>query len=516
MQPEHVLTAVLDSGTLPTLSTVASKLVSISSREETTMADIASLVAMDISLSTKVLKVVNSAFYNFPQQVSTIQQAVSILGTNAVRSLVLSFSFLSIEATNRKDTFHYRKFWEKSLAAGVSARLIMEKLKQKELEEGFIAGLLQNVGELILARAFPNEYGQVLLQSEENDNSRMALERDLIGADHCHIGAEVFKHWGFPEILWVPLCYHHDPRAFTGKDNKQQLFCKVVFLSGLLSDIFYSKKPQDLIKSFRLRAKALVHLSEKDVDDIYERVHIEVEKAASYFGLEIDNTKSIAEILQRANVELSVLNLSYEQVNRELVEAKIGLENLAKELEEKNRVLQQLVNIDGLTEVYNHRYFQEILSKELSRAVRNERPLCLILADIDHFKKFNDTFGHQVGDHILKQFCQVVKDDLREHDLLARYGGEEFALILPETDLEQGMLVADRIRAKVAEHSFEDEDQSYRVTVSMGISALQPGGEAIKKSQLIGEADEALLSAKKKGRNQVAEFTAKKKWFKRT
>ena len=515
MQPEDVLTTVLQSGTLPTLSTVASKLVSISSREETTMADIANLVAMDISLSTKVLKVVNSAFYNFPQQVSTIQQAVSILGTNAVRSLVLSFSFLSIEATGRKDAFNYRKFWEKSLAAGVSARLIMEKLKQKELEEAFIAGLLQNAGELILARAFPDEYGQVLMRSEETENSRLALEQELIGADHCFIGAEVFKHWGFPEVLSTPLLCHHDPRSFTGNDAKLQLFCKIVFLSGMLSDIFYSNKPQDLIKSFRLRAKALVHLSERDVDDIYERVHIEVEKAASYFGLEIDNTKSIAEILQRANVELSVLNLSYEQVNRELVEAKIGLENLAKELEEKNRILEKLVNIDGLTEVYNHRYFQEVLSRELSRSLRNGRPLCLILADIDHFKKFNDTFGHQVGDHILKQFCQVVKAELREHDLLARYGGEEFALILPETDLEQGMEVAERVRAKVAEHSFEDEDQSYHVTVSMGVAALPAGGESVKKSQLIGDADEALLAAKRKGRNQVSEFSAKKKWFKR-
>ena len=111
MDKNELLLAVLGSDELPTLPTVASKLISLTSKEETTLSDIADLVSQDISLSSKILKVSNSAFYSFPQQIGSIKQAVSILGTNAVRSLVLSFSFLTMKAGKKKGHFDFEKFW---------------------------------------------------------------------------------------------------------------------------------------------------------------------------------------------------------------------------------------------------------------------------------------------------------------------------------------------------------------------------------------------------------------------
>ena len=114
MKKEEILKKVISSTELPTLPNVASKLITMTAREDTTLADIAALVSQDVSLSAKILKVANSAFYSFPQQISSIKQAVSILGTNAVRSLVLSFSFLTMKRGKLKTTFNFERFWERN------------------------------------------------------------------------------------------------------------------------------------------------------------------------------------------------------------------------------------------------------------------------------------------------------------------------------------------------------------------------------------------------------------------
>ena len=231
--------------------------------------------------------------------------------------------------------------------------------------------------------------------------------------------------------------------------------------------------------------------------------------------MKISDTKPIQRILQEANIRLSILNLDYEQMNKELVEAKASLEILMKELQEKNATLKTLADMDGLTGVYNNRFFQNALDRELSRSTRNKAYLSIILIDIDHFKKFNDTYGHLVGDFVLTEFSSVLGGNLREYDTLARYGGEEFVVILPETGLEDGLIVAEKLRAAVDAAVLRDASKEYRVTASFGVSCFNPLAEQpYKKTELIKLADEGLYEAKDNGRNQVAVAGMKKKWFK--
>lgn len=206
--------------------------------------------------------------------------------------------------------------------------------------------------------------------------------------------------------------------------------------------------------------------------------------------------------------------MSYEQMNRELVQAKIQLEKLTSELEEKNTYLEGIANLDGLTEIYNHRYFQEFLDKEISRSIRRETELSLVLADIDSFKKFNDFYGHQAGDYVLKEVASLCTGLIREYDLMARYGGEEFVFVLPETTKDEAVIVAEKIRAEVEQHSFVFDDENYQVTISFGVASFELDGKPLmKKSELIERADKALYSAKKKGRNRVEPFVEKSGWF---
>lgn len=515
MNENKLLQQILESDELPTLPTVASKLITLTSREDTTLADIGELVSQDISLSAKILKVSNSAFYSFPQKIGSIQQAVSILGMNAVRSLVLSFSFLTMKAGKIKSRFNFEKFWEKSLASAVTAKLILENVKGAETEEVFVSGLLQNLGELILARSFPKQYEEVIQLIEDDQYDTFTAEETIFGLNHTQVGFEVAKSWGFPEVLLTPLKYHHHPDGYAGKDATIRSTISAVYLSDLLTNILFSDKPEVYHRQFRKEGAKLLGLTAEDIEVILEQVHIKVKEAGAYFDLKIKSTKSIQEILQEANIRLSLINLDYEQMNKQLILAKIHLENLTKELEEKNKILDNLANLDGLTGVYNHRYFQNVLEQECNRAIRNNSSLSILLVDIDHFKKVNDTYGHQVGDFVLSEFSKTILKNIRQYDVLARYGGEEFVVVLPETNSNEACIVAEKLRSTIETSSFDDNHEKYQVTASFGVSSSTPGTEDdFNKTTLINQADQALYEAKEKGRNRVVSFTPKKKWYK--
>jgi two-component system cell cycle response regulator len=513
MQPQDVLKTILSSDALPTLPTVASKLVSMISHEETAIGDIADVISKDMSLAAKLLKVANSSFYSFATKIGSINQAVSAMGTNAVRSLVLSFSFLNIKRSNRADIFDYDRFWEKSLAAAVAAKLIAAPFQKIEAEEIFIAGLLQNIGEMLIARAYPKQYREVLAEFEKDPSCLVDSELALVGADHTFIGYAVTRHWNFPPFLLEPIRFHHRPEDYTGNDPRLALAIKAVHLADMLVNILYAPRPAMFHAQFREKCQTMIGLDVQSIDRILETVHTDIGRIAEDFGLKIENPKAIEEILQEANIALGLMNLNYEQVNKALVQAKLELQQLNLELEEKNRRLEKLAHLDGLTEVYNHRYFQNFLEKEISRANRNERNISLIMIDVDHFKMFNDENGHQEGDLVLKELCRLIQANLREYDLLARYGGEEFVVVLPETEKQAAETVAEKLRLIINENRFAGEQKNYHVTVSMGVAGIRPAHDPFRRDELIGFADKALYTSKRQGRNRVTVHEPKKKWF---
>jgi diguanylate cyclase (GGDEF)-like protein len=170
---------------------------------------------------------------------------------------------------------------------------------------------------------------------------------------------------------------------------------------------------------------------------------------------------------------------------------------------EYHEEIYRLTIIDALTDIHNKRYLLEFLDRELSRSARYSRPLALIMFDIDRFKTINDEMGHLGGDFTLRELAACVKGSIRKEELFARYGGEEFVIVLPETTLDNGALVAERIRQLVERHAFQYEGKTYPVTVSVGVSATS-GGQPLTPHDLIRQADEKMYLAKNAGRNRVA------------
>jgi len=161
----------------------------------------------------------------------------------------------------------------------------------------------------------------------------------------------------------------------------------------------------------------------------------------------------------------------------------------------------QLATKDGLTNIYNRRYFEEQFYLELERVKRYRKPLSLLMLDVDYFKNYNDMNGHLKGDEVLIRVAQLIKNALRATDFIARYGGEEFIVLLSEADIDQAMIVADKIRSRIEQEKFDNQKSqpNGNLTVSIGVAQLTP--EIQRFEEIIKLADDALYRAKETGKN---------------
>ena len=169
----------------------------------------------------------------------------------------------------------------------------------------------------------------------------------------------------------------------------------------------------------------------------------------------------------------------------------------------KNRVLAEVSARDALTGLYNRWYVMEKIESEMNRSLRHGSPVALLMLDIDHFKRINDSFGHAAGDQVLKSFGQVLRESCRVYDVPGRYGGEEFCIILPETRIGSTTAVAERIRQRLAASRFDVGTDRVAITASIGIAGMDADGGIVSSAALIERADRALYSAKNNGRNRV-------------
>lgn len=201
--------------------------------------------------------------------------------------------------------------------------------------------------------------------------------------------------------------------------------------------------------------------------------------------------------------EDELLSRTFSRWSSRVKERFTEVEELAQALNEKNVVLTQMATKDALTGLTNRYLFEELFDKELARSRRYGRALSLVITDIDHFKSVNDTYGHNVGDNVLKELAALVEANIRKADTFARWGGEEFVLMLPDTTQEQAEIVAEKLRSRIETHAFEDISKA---TCSFGVVLVSPE-DTLAGS--IEKADRALYEAKAQGRNRVVCYWAK-------
>jgi diguanylate cyclase (GGDEF)-like protein len=230
-------------------------------------------------------------------------------------------------------------------------------------------------------------------------------------------------------------------------------------------------------------------------------------------GLSLDQSGYIYLILLSAKAEKEHLVQGLEAGADDYIPKPFNAEELQARLRVGQRIielqtrllntqaqLQQLARVDHLTCSYNRRAILELLKKELERSTREQAPLSLAMLDIDHFKRVNDQFGHQIGDLVLQECVRRADEALRKYDLLGRFGGEEFLLILPNTNLQQAEKICSRVQESICDYPIKAQGKEISCTVSLGFSTWEEG---LSLDKLIMRVDAALYKAKEQGRNTV-------------
>jgi len=476
------------SNRLPSPPGVALKILELARSDDTSLDDLARTISSDPALASRMLKFVNSPSAGFGRQIGTLDEAVNQIGLRGVQLMALSFSLVSSGRVEASSSFNFDIFWSRSLACAVASKTFAVRAGRMDPNEAFINGLLFHIGQMAATCAVPELYETVLVASLARPKELSAIETELLGATHIEAGVQLLQDWKLPENIWETIASSQNPKSLASVKGRITPAC-VLHIGDVTASLLCDSKEERSGKVEEILDLVEEHfeMDEPAWSVFYDQIIRDWKAYGQLLSVKAGTDKSFRDLQEEAREKIATLS------------AATVMENIG--MKERNQQLLHRSRTDALTGVSNRAAFDERLLSELERARRMQSPLTLCLLDIDHFKKFNDTYGHQVGDQVLQAVAKALDDAIRKMDFVGRYGGEEFAVIAPECNLAKAFALAERLREAVEEIKFEAAGQKLRVTTSVGVAfALWPGCER-NSAELIKAADIKLYEAKHAGRN---------------
>ena len=499
---QAVIEKVCASDALPAVPAVAVKIIELSQDPNVGLPEIAKAISSDAALTAKILQLANSSFSGSRNPLTTVQAALVRLGLKITRITVLGFSLATDLKRKSPPHFDMDYFWRCAVTTAVSARLIAAAVRPRAEDEAFAAGLMQDIGSLAFACVLKEEYSEVLAaQAERPTEDLVAIERQILGASHVEVGAELLKRWKLPAELYEPIRIHRRLDEMDEETSPRVVeMARILSLASQISRLFNSPAKGITHEIVMKEAQDSFDLSEEQMADILDNIKGVVNETVSLFNLDPQETLSYEEVKAQAAFEIARLSseLSGEMLTRR-EETEQAVKQL-RELEQQKEELSKRMAIDELTGVYTRTEFLIGLRAELARMQRHREQLALLFVDVDRFKQVNDNYGHRVGDAVLAGMGSLLLKGLREYDVAARYGGDEFVVMLPQIDAESAKKVAERIRFDVALHSKEWLPDESSITVSIGLYCVSASEDQDPES-LLEKADQCLYAAKHAGRN---------------
>ncbi len=493
----NLMAALEELDDLPSPPDIVTRIIELLRDPESDIKELMDELTKDPALVAKILKTANSAMYARRREVTNLAQALLTLGQAAAMTLALSFSLVNSLRKSKGGGIDLVHYWQRSLLTAISAREIGVALGADNIEELFLAGLLQDIGLQVLDKLMPEQYLELEEQKIHAVVSRH--ERELLGVDHAWVGGWLLEKWELPEIICAAVRYSHDPGEAGETEPDVARFIECVSVAGRLSDILLTDPGEAGIAALGVIMQDRLSLDEQATLSVLHKVEVRIPEIESQFGMDIMDLEVAADILDRARKLLTDVSLN---ARREISALQQEIDTLGTKAES----LQQENHTDKLTGLRNRDYMEKHLAEWVARARKLDFPLSLAFMDLDGFKAVNDTYSHSAGDDILRSTARLLTAQIRENDALARFGGDEFVLLLGGENAANARIVCERILNAFNTTRHEVDGQEVELYISIGLATLD-GTTDFTGQELIEAADEALKHAKQHGKAQVVEYS---------
>ncbi len=471
------------------LAATAVQIVQRALERDVAVSDLVKLAELDPAFAGRLLAGANSAAFGGQGNIRTIKAAGARLGVRGLRNIALGL----IVADATPGDSRGQLLIANSIRRASAARAVGAALRVQDADACFTAALLLEFG---LLQKTSEDLDAVASIARAPALQRPTLERVLGWPTHPESGAAFARELKLPAEMVDAIDHHHDAEVPEGE------IARVVWLAERFAAVFEGG-PISVLQAGAVAAAEQVGLAPDDALALLDALPLQVEEGARALQRDIEAQVDLRTLLEDANRSLVELNMQYESTVQTLERVVREKERLAEELEHANECLRGLAHTDELTKLPNKRAFTDALKRDLGQADRNEAHVSLVVVDVDHFKKFNDTWGHAVGDQVLAAVGEVIAANLRVGDFAARYGGEEFVVLLPATGMAGAITFAERLRCALEATRIDGPKGLLGVTASLGIASAFGPQCRDSGRELFQRADDALYEAKAAGRNCV-------------
>lgn len=503
LQKTELLKEIAANPNIPSPPTVVLRVLDQASTPNCTIADLCKIIQVDPGLAGRILRIVNSATFGLSRPVASIQRALAVVGINSARLLVLTISFPEMQRKMGKVNAAWaRSYWQRSVTGAIVARELAKRLRSRAVEDDMAAGLLRDLGELVLHQLSPEAYEKVIAEAPRTLlNEQCAIEESHCGLNHAEVSAFILDRWRLPADVTEAIRHHHHPDGVVFSSVPARERAYLLYFATRAAQVL--RHPEEPLALQQLTALAQDHfrMSEEELREFLVPLSAQIAVFAGVLQVDIGPANDYESILARAGEELVSLAVST-NLDKERATDK------TRRAESEARRWKQEAVFDPLTKVFNRRFLESKLRELFERPSDAANPFCLLFIDLDGFKTLNDRFGHAFGDLALQKVADCLNRQVRQGDIVARFGGDEFCVFSDKIEQAGVEALCQRIWRNVNDLTIVSGPQEGRVGASIGAVYGESTARWESPEALLAAADRAMYEAKALGKNRIVFWQA--------
>ncbi|MHA7812517.1 MAG: sensor domain-containing diguanylate cyclase [Phycisphaerales bacterium] len=482
-----LLDDILSCPTLPSLPSVAIRVLELTSDPEVEMEELAKEIQYDQAIAAKILRTVNSSFFGLRRRCSSIEHALVMLGLGPVKSLVLGFSLVSTVKGEDGDEFDYQGYWKRSLTTAVAAKYVAEQVENKTIvDEVFLVGLFQDIGMIAMHRTLGDDYLKIMRETGGVHSKLAKLELDTFEIQHSTVGAMICEKWKMPYEITIPVRYH-DRATACPSDHGQVARC--VAMGNLVHDVLGSDEPTEALRIAYRRGASWLGLSESQIDAVIQDAGKSTKELASLFSVDVGSVEDPEAVLAKADRQL------IEMARNQQIEGYAAKQFAELVLSEDGT--------DPLTGVMMREGFAQAIKEAFPAAHTGQHSLSVVQVIIEPLDEIASSVGEVAQDEVVISTTMMLRKHFEPMGgVVCRLADSIFSVVLPAVEradaIRQANHCCEEFTARIGSWLPDTPNIEGLVTIAMGVATIDDSSRGILKNAdlLVKAASQAVMAAK--------------------